>query len=100
MMRWIVGFFLILGLIGGGLGRLVLAFRPDMKTSEASLGKTNLIILGLVNFIFYSVGIIFLLKRTFEPLPILLCASIPPSLLFVLLQLKSRNWFRSKSSNN
>jgi hypothetical protein len=99
MMKWIVGFLLVLSFLGGGVGRLVQAFRPDMKSIDSSLGKTNLIILGLVNVIFSVVGMVFLLKETFSPLPILLGVSLLPSLLFILFQLKSRKSLWTKFSN-
>jgi hypothetical protein len=99
MMRWIVGFLLVLSFLGGGVGRLVQAFRPDMKSVEASLSKTNLIVLGLVNTIFSIAGMVFLLKGTFNPLPILFGASLPPVLLSLLLHLKSRKSLWAKSSN-
>ena len=99
MMKWIVGFFLVLSFLGGGVGRLVQAFRPDMKSIDSSLGKTNLIILGLVNVIFSIAGMVLLLKGTYSPLPILLGASLLPGLLFILLQLKSRKSLWTKFSN-
>ena len=99
MMKWIVGFFLVLSFLGGGVGRLVQAFRPDMKSIDASLGKTNLIILGLVNVIFSIAGMVFLLKETFRSLPILFGASLLPGLLFILFQLKSRRSLLAKFLN-
>lgn len=99
MMKWIVGFFLVLSFLGGGVGRLVQAYRPDMKSIDSSLGKTNLIILGLVNVIFSIAGMVFLLKETFSPLAILLGVSLLPGLLFILFQLKSRKSLWTKFSN-
>jgi hypothetical protein len=100
MWKWIVGVLLILGVIGGGLSRLLMALRPNLNRSfESSLGKTNLIILGLVNLVFYSVGFVVLLMDRFSPLLILLVTSLIPSLLFVLMQLKAWGIFPAKSSN-
>ena len=99
MMKWIVGFLLVLSFLGGGVGRLVQAFRPEMKSIDSSLGKTNLIILGLVNVVFSIVGMVFLLKETFSPLLILLGVSLLPGLLFILFQLKSRKSLWTKFSN-
>ena len=100
MVKWIVGFFLILGVLGGGISRLATALRPDLSRShETSLGKTNLIILGLVNLVFYSVGFVLLLLNRFSPLLILLGVSLVPSLLYVVMQLKAWGIISAKSSN-
>jgi len=100
MLKWIVGFFLILGVIGGGISRLLMALRPDLSRShESSLGKTNLIVLGLVNLVFYSVGFVLLVLNRFSPLLILLGVSLIPSVLYVVMQLKAWGIIPAKSAN-
>ena len=52
MAKWVVGILLILSLVGGGVGRLALALRPDLSQfSEKSLCKKDIILLGGVNTI-------------------------------------------------
>lgn len=99
MMKWVVGFFLVLSFLGGGVARLVQAFRPDMTTLDASLSKADLIILGLVNILFSIAGMVLLVRHTFNPLAILFGVTLLPSLLFVFFHLKRRKSLWAKRSD-
>lgn len=90
-MKIITAIALILSFLGGGVARLALVFlQPQVqRASEAALSKTGNLIIGFVNLVISTAGMICLFRETFGPWEILFSALIITSLVEVIVRVKS-----------
>lgn len=90
-MKIIAAIILILSFLGGGVARLAFAFlQPQSKrASGAAPSKTGQLIIGFVNIVISTAGMICLLLDVFGPLKIIFGATIITSLVEIIVRVRS-----------
>ena len=90
-MKIIAAVILIFSFLGGGVARLAFAFlQPQAKrASGAAPSKTGQLIIGFVNIVISTAGMICLFLEIFGPWKIIFGASIITSLVEIVVRLRS-----------
>lgn len=90
-MKIIAAIILILSFLGGGVARLAFAFlQPQAKrASGAAPSRTGQLVIGFVNIVISTAGLICLLLEIFGPWKIIFGASIITSLVEIIIRVKS-----------
>lgn len=90
-MKIVAAIILILSFLGGGVARLAFAFlQPQARRdSGASPSKTGQLIIGFVNIVISTAGMICLFLDIFGPWKIIFGASIITSLVEIIVRVRS-----------
>lgn len=88
-MKIIAAIILILSFLGGGVARLAFAFLQGKRASGAAPSKTGQLIIGFVNIVISTAGMICLFLEIFGPWKIIFGASIITSLVEIIIRVRS-----------
>ena len=90
-MKIFAAIILILSFLGGGVARVAFAFlQPQAKrASGAASSKTGQLIIGFVNIVISTAGMICLLLEIFGPWKIIFGTTIITSLVEIIVRMRS-----------